>query len=82
MREASEAGPVLGSQACERLVRACADRDVVGMPEDAVGPERHDNGGLLLLEDARDHRDQVIERDICDATIQQTQPLVAVRDTT
>lgn len=82
VREASETRPAPGSQACERLVGSCTDSDVVGMPEDAVGAERHDNSGLLLLKDPRDRRDNVIEGKIRDATIRQTQPLVTVRDAT
>ena len=82
VREASETRPALGSQACERLVGSCTDSDVVGMPEDAVGAERHDNSGLLLLKDPSDRRDNVIEGKIRDATIRQTQPLVTVRDAT
>lgn len=81
VREASETRPVLGSQACERVVGSCTDRDVVGMPEDAVAAERHDNSGLLL-KDPRDRRDNVIEGKIRDGTIRQTQPLVTVRDAT
>jgi len=66
-----EARPVLGTEARERFVSGRTDRDVIGMPEDAVGAERHDNGGILLLEDARDRCDNVIEGNIGDATVRQ-----------
>jgi hypothetical protein len=54
-------------------------RDVVGMSEDAIGTERDDNRGVLLVEDPRDRRDNVLEGNLCDATVRQTEPLVTVR---
>ena len=82
VREPLEPGPVQRTQPRERFVGGRADRDVVGMPEDAVGAERDDNSGILLLEDPRDRRDHVIEGDIRDASVRQTQPLVTVRNAT
>ena len=80
MQEPLEAGPVAGSQAREGFVGGRADRDVVGMSEDAVGAERDDNCGVLLVEDPRDRRDDVLEGNLCDATVRQTKPLVTVRN--
>ena len=82
VRKALEPGPVLGSKAREGLVGGCTDGDVVGMPEDAIGAERHDNSGVLLVEDPRDCGDNLVEGDIGDAAVRQTQPLVTVRDAT
>ena len=79
MHEPLEARPVAGAQAREGLVGGRTDRDVVGMSEDAVGAERDDNGGTLLVEDPRDRRDNVIEGNLGDAAVRQTEPLVTVR---
>ena len=78
MREALEARPVLGTESREGFVGGCTDRNVVGVPEDAVGTERDDNGGLLLLEDPRDRRDNLLEGNFGDAAVRQPQPLVAI----
>lgn len=80
MQEPLEAGPVAGAQSREGFVGGRADRDVVGMSEDAVGAERDDNRGVLLVEDPRDRRDNVLEGNLCDATVRQTKPLVTVRN--
>ncbi len=80
MREPLEARPVLGTESREGFVGGCADRDVVGVPEDAVGTECDDYGGILLVEDPSDRRDNVIEGNLCDATVRQTKPLVTVGD--
>ena len=80
MREPLEAGPVAGTQSREGFVGGSTDRDVVGMSEDAVGAERDDNGGILLVEDPRDRQDDVIERNLRDATVRQAKPLVTVRN--
>ncbi len=71
MREALEARPALGTEARKRFVSGCTDRDVVGVPEDTVGAERHDNGGILLRKDPRDRRDNAIEGNTGDATVRQ-----------
>ena len=51
---------------------------MVGVPEDAVGTERDDNGGILLVEDPRDRRDNLLEGNFGDAAVRQTQPLVTI----
>ena len=61
MHELLEARPVLGTEVRERFVGGRTDRDVVGVPEDAVRTERDDNGGILIVEDPRDRRDNVIK---------------------
>jgi hypothetical protein len=64
------------------LVGGRADRDVVGMAEDAVGAERDDNSGIFLLKDPHHHCDQFIKGDVRDPSVRQTQPLVTLRSTT
>ena len=80
VREPLEAGPARGAQAREGFVGGCADRDVVGMAEDPVGAERDDNGGILLVEDPSDRRDDVVEGSFRDPTVGQTEPLVTIRN--
>ena len=80
MQEPLEAGPAAGAQSRKGFVGGRTDRDVVGMSEDAVGTERHNNRGVLLGEDPRHRRDNVLEGNLCDATVRQTEPLVTVRN--
>lgn len=80
MQEPLEAGPVAGAQSREGFVGGRADRDVVGMSEDAVGAERDDDEGVLLVEDPRDRRDNLLEGGLGDAAVRQTEPLVTVRN--
>ena len=39
------------------------------MAEDAVGAERHDDGGMFFLEDLPDRSDNVVEGNVGDAAI-------------
>jgi hypothetical protein len=80
VQEPVEAGPVVDAQSCEGFVGGRADRDVVGMSEDAVGSEGDDNRGVLLIEDPRDRRDDRVETNVFNATVRQTEPLVTVRN--
>ena len=64
----------------ERLVGGRADRDVVGVPEDAVGAERDDDRRVLLVQDLTDRRDDLLERHLGHPAVRQTEPLVPVRD--
>ena len=69
MEETLEAGPVASAQAGEGFVGGGTDRDVVGMSEDAVGAERDDDHGILLVENPRYRRHNIIEGNIRDAPV-------------
>ena len=78
MRESPEPRSGLGAQTLERRVGGRADRDVVGMSEDAVGAERHDDSGLLLRKNPLDRTDDVLEGNVGNPAVRQTEPLVPI----
>jgi hypothetical protein len=76
--ETLEAGPVVGPETREGLVGGRTDRDVIGVPEDAVGTQRDDHVGPLLVENLRDRRHHVLEGHLGHAPVRQAEPLVSV----
>ena len=72
--------PLSGGAPHDGSVGSGADRDVVGVTEDPVGPKSGYDRWPLLLHDGRDCIDQLLEGHVGNAAVGIAEPVVPVRN--